>query len=172
MCIYKHIKILKNSFKNSDYQWRVYWRKLKESFMPFFFLQLKNSKILSDYRHGVLCYSWYLKNIYRASFMVQWLRICLPMQGTQAWSLVWEDSTCHRATKPVDWNHWARTPKVLYLRIENQNVGNEVRGSDNYFKWENWEKEEGPDGGSWEVGREGRGWLLSSTRVASLLFRG
>ena len=37
MCIYKHIKFLKNSYKNSDYQWRVYWRNLKESFMPFFF---------------------------------------------------------------------------------------------------------------------------------------
>ena len=25
----------------------------------------------------------------------------LPMQGTQVWSLVWEDPTCFRATKPV-----------------------------------------------------------------------
>ena len=30
--------------------------------------------------------------------------------------------------------HQWTTPKVLYLIIENQNVGNEVRGYDNYFK--------------------------------------
>ena len=37
--------------------------------------------------------------------MVQWLRICLPMQGTRVRSLVWEDSTCHRATNPVHHNY-------------------------------------------------------------------
>ena len=31
--------------------------------------------------------------------MVQWLRIRLPMQGTQVHALVWEDPTCHGATK-------------------------------------------------------------------------
>ena len=35
------------------------------------------------------------------SLMVQWLRIRLPMQGTQVRSLVQEDSTYRRATKPV-----------------------------------------------------------------------
>ena len=34
--------------------------------------------------------------------VVQWIRICLPIQGTWLRSLVREDSTCHRATKPVD----------------------------------------------------------------------
>ena len=33
--------------------------------------------------------------------MVQWIRIRLPMQGTQVRSLAQEDSMCHRATKPV-----------------------------------------------------------------------
>ena len=33
--------------------------------------------------------------------MVQWLRICLPMQETQVPHLVQEDSTCCRAIKPV-----------------------------------------------------------------------
>ena len=33
--------------------------------------------------------------------MVQWLRIHLPMQPTQVWSLVQEDPICQRATKPV-----------------------------------------------------------------------
>ena len=36
-----------------------------------------------------------------ASLVVQWLRICLPMQGTRVRALVWEDPTCHGATKPV-----------------------------------------------------------------------
>ena len=34
------------------------------------------------------------------SFVAQWLRICLPMQGTRVRFLVWEDSTCCGATKP------------------------------------------------------------------------
>ena len=52
--------------------------------------------------------------------MVQWLRICLPMEGTRVQSLVREDPTCHRATKPVGHNYWspqattteARTPRA------------------------------------------------------------
>ena len=35
-----------------------------------------------------------VKNNLRASLLVQWLRICLAMQGTQVQSLVWEDPTC------------------------------------------------------------------------------
>ena len=33
--------------------------------------------------------------------MAQWLRICLPMQGTRVQALVWEDSTCLGTTGPV-----------------------------------------------------------------------
>ena len=40
----------------------------------------------------------------RASLVVQWLRICLPMQGTRVRALVWEDPTCHGATRPVSHN--------------------------------------------------------------------
>ena len=39
--------------------------------------------------------------------MVQWLRICLPTQGTWVWSLVGEDPTCRGAAKPVHHNYWA-----------------------------------------------------------------
>ena len=35
----------------------------------------------------------------------QWLRIHLPMQGTQVPSLVWEDPTCRGATKAVSHNY-------------------------------------------------------------------
>ena len=40
-----------------------------------------------------------------ASLVVQWIRICLPIQGTQFRSLVWKDPTCRRATKPVHHNY-------------------------------------------------------------------
>ena len=41
----------------------------------------------------------------RASLMAQWLRVCLPMQGTQVRALVWEDPTCRGATGPVSHNY-------------------------------------------------------------------
>ena len=37
--------------------------------------------------------------------MVQWLEIHLPMQKTWVQSLVWEDPTCCRGTKPVHSNY-------------------------------------------------------------------
>ena len=42
----------------------------------------------------------------RASLVLQWLRICLPMQGTQVQPLVWEDATgplspCSTTAEPV-----------------------------------------------------------------------
>ena len=41
----------------------------------------------------------------RASLVVQWLRIRLPMQGTWVRALVREDLTCRGATKPVHHNY-------------------------------------------------------------------
>ena len=38
---------------------------------------------------------------FRASPVVQWLGVCLPMQGTRVRALVWEDPTCCGATGPV-----------------------------------------------------------------------
>ena len=37
--------------------------------------------------------------------VVQWLKVCLPMQRTQVQSLVQEDPTSHRATKPLHHNY-------------------------------------------------------------------
>ena len=57
--------------------------------------------------------------------MAQWQRIYLPMQETGVWSLVREDSTYRRATKPVCYNYracaleptscscWAHGPQLL-----------------------------------------------------------
>ena len=40
-----------------------------------------------------------------ASLVAQWLRVCLPMQGTRVRALVWEDPTCRGATGPVSHNY-------------------------------------------------------------------
>ena len=45
------------------------------------------------------------KNQRGTSVVVQWLRICLPMQGTWVPALVQEDPTCRRATKPMCHNN-------------------------------------------------------------------
>ena len=49
----------------------------------------------------------FLKIYLRASLMVRWLRIHLPMQGTWVLALVREDPTCRRATKPMCHSYWA-----------------------------------------------------------------
>ena len=54
----------------------------------------------------VQCFFFFFKEVYflnvisRTSQVVQWLRIGLPVQGTWAQSLVLEDPTCYRTTKP------------------------------------------------------------------------
>ena len=45
------------------------------------------------------------KGLRGASLVAQWLRICLPMQGTRVRALVWEDPTCRGATRPVSHNY-------------------------------------------------------------------
>ena len=47
------------------------------------------------------------------SLLFQWLGICLPMQGTRVWSLVWEDPTCRGATESEDHNYWAHMLQLL-----------------------------------------------------------
>ena len=49
----------------------------------------------------------------RTSLVVQWIRACLPMQGTLVESLVWEDSTCRGATKPMCHIYWAPMLQLL-----------------------------------------------------------
>ena len=48
-----------------------------------------------------MLYSLHENTDSRTSLMIQWLRIYLPMPGTQIQSLVQEDPTCCGATKPV-----------------------------------------------------------------------
>ena len=76
--------------------------------------QLPNESLEILYILNVICYPASFKTFkslwFGTSLVAQWLRIHLPMQGTQVWSLVWEDPTCCRATKPVRHNCWARAP--------------------------------------------------------------
>ena len=55
--------------------------------------------------HALLRGKMKFKNILGASLVAQWLRVCLPMQGTQVRALVWEDPTCCGATGPVSHNY-------------------------------------------------------------------
>ena len=49
--------------------------------------------------------SCYQNTPIETSLVVQWLRIHLPMQGTQVRTLVQEDPTCREATKPMRHNY-------------------------------------------------------------------
>ena len=61
------------------------------------FLRIKQGEIVIEYT---------IKKLQdRASLVAQWLRVCLPMQGTQVRALVWEDPTCRGATGPVSHNY-------------------------------------------------------------------
>ena len=65
-------------------------------------------RVLTTGRPGISPRLLFFKNIFwGASLVAQWLRIHLPMQGTQVRALVREDPTCRGATKPVRHNYWA-----------------------------------------------------------------
>ena len=60
--------------------------------------------ICTEEFNTVTLHYWFLRQIkacIRASLVAQWLRICLPRQGTRVRALVREDPTCHKAAKPV-----------------------------------------------------------------------
>ena len=43
--------------------------------------------------------------VFQTSLAVQWVKICLTVLVIQVQSLVQEDSTCYRATKPMHHSH-------------------------------------------------------------------
>ena len=77
----------------------------------FFFFAILVALILFNliYLFFTFLYFYFLYNFKKllsgASLVAQSLRIRLPMQGTPVRSLVWEDPTCHGATKPVCCNY-------------------------------------------------------------------
>ena len=64
----------------------------------------KNSITKEDGRKRIKAFG-VKKKKKRASLVAQWLRVCLPMQGTRVRALVWEDPTCCGATRPVSHNY-------------------------------------------------------------------
>ena len=73
-------------------------------------LKMKNHMIISidaEKAFDKIQHSYMIKKLSRASLVAQWLRICLPMQGTRVRAVVWEDPTFRRATRPVSHNCWA-----------------------------------------------------------------
>ena len=56
---------------------------------------------------GKLNITYMFNNKRRTSLVAHWLGIRLPKQETQVQSLVREDPTCCRATKPAHHNYWA-----------------------------------------------------------------
>ena len=61
------------------------------------------------------------------SLVVQGFRICLLIQGTQVWPLVWEDSTCSRATKPVcsNWQSFCTLGPIRLIKRSPRNKKSE-----------------------------------------------
>ena len=74
--------------------WRTVWRFLKKlkTELPYD----PTIPLLGIYPEKTI-----IKKESWASLVVQWLRVCLPMQGTQVRALVWEDPTCRGAARPV-----------------------------------------------------------------------
>ena len=57
---------------------------------------LISSQCLSPFVWTAHVFLW-IQREPETSLVVQWLMICLPIQGTWVWSLVWEDTTCNSA---------------------------------------------------------------------------
>ena len=71
----------------------------------------------------------------RASLVAQWLRICLPMQGTRVRALVWEDPTCCRATRPVSHNSRLSEPARVELVLRNKRGRDSERPAHRDEEW-------------------------------------
>ena len=78
--------------------WRTVWRFLKK-------LKIKLPYDTAIPLLGIYPEKTIIQKETWASLVAQWLRIRLPMQGTQVQALVQEDPTCHGATKPVSHNY-------------------------------------------------------------------
>ena len=51
------------------------------------------------------------------TLVAEWRRIRPRMQGTQVQSLIWEESTCHRAVKPVCHNYGSLHSRAWELQL-------------------------------------------------------
>ena len=61
--------------------------------------------LLQETWEEIVSAEYYINPIWGTSLVAQWLRICLPMQGTLVRALVREDPTCRGAAKRVRHNY-------------------------------------------------------------------
>ena len=102
--IQKQAKDLNRHFSREDTQMTNRYMK---RCLPVLIIRGMQIKITMRYQFTPIRMAIIKKQASRASLVAQWLRICLPMQGTRVRALVWEDPTCRRATRPVSHNYWA-----------------------------------------------------------------
>ena len=74
--------------------WRIVWRFLKKLKIELPYDPV--IPLLGRYPEKTI-----IKKTHGASLVVQWLRVCLLVQGTRVRGLIWEDPTCHGAAGPV-----------------------------------------------------------------------
>ena len=104
-CISRIYKEVLQFTTKMSYNPRFKWAKILNRHLSKENIQMANKKMKRWSTELVIrkCKSKLLQG---TSLVAQWLRICLPMQGTQVRALVREDSTCRRATKPVCHDQW------------------------------------------------------------------
>ena len=94
--------------KETCHSWMVTWDflfyDLCENFCPS---GLETRNIIFNKVQPFGLSTHHQKRVQWASLVAQWLRVCLPMQGTRVHAPVREDPTCRGATKPVSHNYWA-----------------------------------------------------------------
>ena len=89
----------------------IHARTVEASNLPIFLYRFLNGLLIFQFKRFFTVGRLSIEDYARlgTSLVAQWLRICLPMQGTQVRALVREDPTCRRATKPTSHNYWACT---------------------------------------------------------------
>ena len=89
----KLLELINEFSKGAEYKINI------QKSVAFLYTNNKISEIESKKKKS--CLKSHQKIKYWTSLVVQWLRICLTMQGTWVQALVQEDPTCHGATKPM-----------------------------------------------------------------------
>ena len=121
-CFWYQTTIRKTGETSSDHHFASCWWAAVYGFAQSqTWLKWLSSSSSSRHRRSVLILSYnlcdgseslnyfFLRDNPRRTFLVvQWIEIHLPMQGTQVWSLMGEDSICPRAIKPMCHTYWAR----------------------------------------------------------------
>ena len=104
---------------SSDCRWNQWWqgKQLKDKNETVWCVRVYSEDIALLVENLVMIsgkWKWIKYKMRGISLLVQWLRIHLLMQGIQIQSLVREDPTCYKATKPVGHNCWTHTLQLRH----------------------------------------------------------